>query len=201
MHTLIVNPNPIFDRTITIVELVPGAVIRALDVELTAGGKGVNVARVLRALGRPAPMVIPVGADDRARYESLLAGEGAEFNVVEVPGGVRTASIYLEERSNRVTVVNDAGTEMAMSEWARVRDAVRGRVTSGDLVLCMGSFLLGCRCRHSASSSMMSMLRVGRFSLTAPRNGLPPRSLIALTSSPQTSTRPRQRLKARPPTS
>lgn len=140
MRTLIVNPNPIFDRTITIVELVPGAVIRALDVELTAGGKGINVARVLRALGRPAPMVIPVGADDRARYESLLAGEGAEFNVVEVPGGVRTASIYLEERSNRVTVVNDAGTEMAMSDWARVRDAVRGRVTSGDLVLCMGSF-------------------------------------------------------------
>lgn len=140
MHTLIVNPNPIFDRTITVVELVPGAVIRTLDVELTAGGKGINVARVLRALGRPARMVIPIGADDRARYESLLAGEGAEFTAVEVPGGVRTASIYLEERSNRVTVVNDAGTDMAMSDWARVRDAVREMATSGDLVLCMGSF-------------------------------------------------------------
>jgi len=140
VHTLIVNPNPIFDRTITVVELVPGAVIRTLDVELTAGGKGINVARVLRALGRPAHMVIPVGADDRARYESLLAGEGAEFTAVEVPGGVRTASIYLEERSNRVTVVNDAGTEMALSDWARVRASVRGRVASGDFVLCMGSF-------------------------------------------------------------
>ena len=140
MHTLIVNPNPIFDRTITVVELVPGAVIRTQDVELTAGGKGINVARVLRSLGQPARMVIPVGVDDLARYESLLMGEGAEFTAVEVPGGVRTASIYLEERSNRVTVVNDAGTEMAMSDWERVRQAVRGRVNSGDLVLCMGSF-------------------------------------------------------------
>ena len=32
MGILIVNPNPIFDRTIAIVELVPGAVIRTLDV-------------------------------------------------------------------------------------------------------------------------------------------------------------------------
>jgi 1-phosphofructokinase family hexose kinase len=140
VNTLIVNPNPIFDRTITVVELVPGAVIRTRGVELTAGGKGINVARVLRALGRPARMVIPVGVDDRARYESLLVGEGAEFTAVDVPGGVRTASIYLEERSNRVTVVNDAGTEMAMLDWERVRDAVRGSVGSGDLVLCMGSF-------------------------------------------------------------
>ena len=140
MNTLIVNPNPVFDRTINVVELIPGAVIRTLVVELTAGGKGINVARVLRALGRPARMLVPIGADDRVRYESLLAGEGAEFTAVDVPGGVRTASIYLEERSNRVTVVNDAGTEMAMPDWHRVRAAVREIVAAGDLVLCMGSF-------------------------------------------------------------
>ena len=140
MNTLIVNPNPVFDRTINVVELIPGAVIRTLAVELTAGGKGINVARVLRALGRPARMLLPIGADDRVRYEALLASEGAEFTSVEVPGGVRTASIYLEERSNRVTVVNDAGSEMAMTDWQRVRGVVRGMIAEGDLVLCMGSF-------------------------------------------------------------
>lgn len=63
MNTLIVNPNPVFDRTINVVELIPGAVIRTLAVELTAGGKGINVARVLRA--------------DRIR-EILTGPEGAE---------------------------------------------------------------------------------------------------------------------------
>jgi 1-phosphofructokinase family hexose kinase len=140
MKTFIVNPNPVFDRTINVVELIPGAVIRTLAVELTAGGKGINVARVLRTLGQPAQMLLPIGADDRARYESLLAGEGAEFMSVEVPGGVRTASIYLEERSNRVTVVNDAGTDMALPEWQRVRAELQGVIVEGDLVLCMGSF-------------------------------------------------------------
>ncbi len=66
MALIIVNPNPVFDRTITVNELIPGAVMRTLNVELTAGGKGINVARVLRAFGRPAPLIIPTGAQDRA---------------------------------------------------------------------------------------------------------------------------------------
>ena len=140
MGILIVNPNPIFDRTISIVELVPGAVIRTLDVELTAGGKGINVARVLRALGRPAPLLIPVGVDDLPRYADLLTREGAQFATVSVPGGVRTASIYLEQARSRVTVVNDAGSPMSPGDWSRVCAEVRGLVRPGDVVLCMGSF-------------------------------------------------------------
>ena len=36
MALIIVNPNPVFDRTITVNELIPGAVMRTLNVELTA---------------------------------------------------------------------------------------------------------------------------------------------------------------------
>lgn len=140
MALLIVNPNPVFDRTITVPELVPGAVIRTLDVELTAGGKGVNVARALRALGDPAPLLIPVGADDAPRFTALLRGEGADLTVIEVPGPVRVASIYLEERASRVTVVNDAGHSMDPREWERVLVQVQALVAPGDIVLCMGSF-------------------------------------------------------------
>lgn len=140
MGVLIVNPNPVFDRTITLDSLVPGAVMRTLDVEVTAGGKGINVARVLRSLGVPAPLVIPVGALDRPRYEALLQSEGAEASVVEVPGSVRIASIYLERTSDRVTVVNDAGSAVGLSDWDRVRSRALELLQPGDLVLCMGSF-------------------------------------------------------------
>jgi len=142
ISALIINPNPVFDRTITILEMVPGAVIRTRSVELTAGGKGINVARVLRALGDHAPMLIPIGIEDGPRYEALLAGEGGEFTTVEVPGSVRVASIYLEEAVNRVTVVNDAGSPMAGSDWDRVRATASSLITPGDVVLCMGSFPL-----------------------------------------------------------
>jgi fructose-1-phosphate kinase PfkB-like protein len=122
--------------------MVPGAVIRTRSVVLTAGGKGINVARVLRALGDRAPMLIPVGIEDKQRYESLLVREGAEFTTVDVPGSVRVASIYLEEAVNRVTVVNDAGSPMSADDWDRVRATASSLVRPGDIVLCMGSFPL-----------------------------------------------------------
>lgn len=140
MTLIIVNPNPIFDRTITVAELVPGAVMRTLDVELTAGGKGINVARVLRALETPARLVIPTGREDRAKYESLLEDEGAVAELVEVAGPIRMASIYREMVSSRVTVVNDAGHPMSIEDWQSIHRAIVDTVTAGDIVAVMGSF-------------------------------------------------------------
>ena len=139
MGLLIVNPNPVFDRTITLDALVPGAVMRTLDVEVTAGGKGINVARVLRALGRPAPLLIPAGILDRSRYQALLEAEGAHAWIVDVPGNIRVASIYLERTSPRVTVVNDAGDPCSANTWQRVIEATAEHLSTGDIALIMGS--------------------------------------------------------------
>ena len=140
MALIIVNPNPVIDRTITVNELIPGAVMRTLNVELTAGGKGINVARVLRALGRAAPLIIPTGAQDRAQYESFLETEGAQAQLIDVLGPIRTSSIYLEQVSNRVTVVNDAGHPMSKADWNATHESIIAATESGDIVLVMGSF-------------------------------------------------------------
>ncbi len=140
MALIIVNPNPVFDRTITVHELIPGAVMRTLNVELTAGGKGINVARVLRTLGRSAPLIIPTGAQDRAQYESFLETEGAQAQLIDVQGPIRTSSIYLEQVSNRVTVVNDAGHPMSKADWNATHESIVAATESGDIVLVMGSF-------------------------------------------------------------
>ncbi len=140
MTLIIVNPNPVFDRTISIPELVPGAVMRTLDVELTAGGKGINVARVLRALDTQARLIIPTGRADRAKYETLLQAEGAVAELVEVAGPIRMASIYREVVTNRVTVVNDAGHPMAIDDWKTIHQTITNTVAIGDIVAVMGSF-------------------------------------------------------------
>ena len=54
---LIAGPNLTIDRTLAIEELRPGEVLRFHDVVVTPGGKGVNVARVARALHAPALLV------------------------------------------------------------------------------------------------------------------------------------------------
>lgn len=140
MALRIVNPNPVFDRTISLHEFALGSVMRAIEVEVTAGGKGINVARVLRAHGLPAQLMAVAGIEDALRYRHLLAEEGADPIIVEIPGKIRVASIYREITSSRVTVVNDAGDPVPPAAWDRVHRAIVQAVEPGDLVACMGSF-------------------------------------------------------------
>ena len=143
MGIVIVNANPVFDRTITLDEFLPGTVMRTMDVEVTAGGKGINVARVLRALRRDATLLVPVGRVDVDRYRLLLEAEGARVELFEVSGEVRVASIYREAAHQRVTVVNDAGYSLPVAEWDGFIEAVEARVNEDDLVLIMGSLPAG----------------------------------------------------------
>lgn len=140
---MIFNPNPVFDRTVSVPRVSPGAVIRAQSAELTCGGKGINVARALRSLGAEALLMLPVGTRDRVGYESLLAAERLAAEIIPVAGGVRTATILLESESDRVTVINEAGEFENPAQWRDVVATVVSTVHAGDLVLVMGSLPMG----------------------------------------------------------
>ena len=139
----IVNPNPVFDRTVKVPRVSPGAVIRAQGAEVTCGGKGINVARALRSLGTPALLILPVGTRDQAAYQSLLDAEALSAQIIPVAGGVRTATILLESETDRVTVVNEAGEFEDPAQWPGVVEAVVTDTEPGDLVLVMGSLPVG----------------------------------------------------------
>ncbi|GAA5170515.1 1-phosphofructokinase family hexose kinase [Pseudonocardia eucalypti] len=136
---LIATPNLCLDRTERLAELVPGAVARAREVTVTAGGKGVNVARVARAYRRPAILVGLTAEHDRERLLALLAEEGADVVGVPAPGHARMAVIMLED-SGRTTVLNEPGSTLDGPSWARYRDAVSRRLAdAGGLLVCSGS--------------------------------------------------------------
>jgi 1-phosphofructokinase family hexose kinase len=136
---LIATPNLCLDRTVRVAEVVAGSVLRARDVEVTAGGKGVNVARVLRAFGRTATLVGLAADNDRERLLSLLTGEGADVVGVPMPGDVRMAVIMLEERTRRTTVLNEPGSVIDRGTWERYRQAVVELLPGQELLVCNGS--------------------------------------------------------------
>lgn len=136
---LIATPNLCLDRTVRVAEVVPGSVLRGRDVEVTAGGKGVNVARVFRAFGRTATLVGLAADNDRERLLSLLTAEGADVVGVPMPGDVRMAVIMLEERTQRTTVLNEPGSPISQDTWDRYRQAVTELLPDQDLLVCNGS--------------------------------------------------------------
>ena len=105
---LIACPNLTIDRTLAIDELRPGEVLRFHDVAVTPGGKGVNVARVARALRAPALLVSFTPGRTGAAAGQLLLDEGLRVDPVPTGGELRSTAVIME-RGGRVTVMNEPG--------------------------------------------------------------------------------------------
>jgi len=136
---LVVTPNTCIDVTTWLPSLVPGSVSRATRTEVTAGGKGVNVCRTLRALGGT-PRLLGLAPDSDSRLAELLAAEGCDFLAVPHRGQSRLALILLED-AGRVTVVNGRGPELREWNHDELLATVAAQVDtkSPAAVLCSGS--------------------------------------------------------------
>ena len=135
---VIAGPNLTIDRTSTIPELGPGEVLRFEDVAVTPGGKGVNVARVARALAAPAVLVGFVPGHTGHAAGAMLADEGVELRGVSAPGELR-ATIVVLERSGRVTVINEPGPRVERADWERFEAAIADELRSHRVLTCSGS--------------------------------------------------------------
>lgn len=135
---LVATPNLCFDRTVHVPVLRPGAVHRSGPATVSAGGKGVNVARVLRVHGERPVIAGLVPSVDGDRLRALLADEGAELVGVPVTGTTRVATVLIEEKG-RVTVVNEPGPTLDAGTWAAYQDVVAGLLRPGGVLVCTGS--------------------------------------------------------------
>ncbi len=79
---LTVTPNPAVDVTYHLDELRPGEVHRVADVVTRAGGKGVNVARVLARLGTRCEAVVVGSGGSAARIEADLRADGVPVTLL-----------------------------------------------------------------------------------------------------------------------
>lgn len=114
--------NPSLDRTITLdAPLQPGEVQAAASVREDAGGKGINVARVVAAAGVETLAVLPLAVDDP--FGSALRASHVRARVVEVDGHVR-ANVTITDPSGTTTKLNLPGALLSPTEVAQLIDAV-----------------------------------------------------------------------------
>jgi 1-phosphofructokinase family hexose kinase len=137
---LVINPNPCFDRTLLLEHFVAGAVMRGESAEVTAGGKGINVARVARVFGQKATLALLIGAQDEALYTKLLKEEGADFVAATHPGIVRVATLIFEKGKAASTIINERGSTISKEDWSQYVQLIAQNISRGELVASMGSF-------------------------------------------------------------
>lgn len=114
--------NPALDRTITLgAALRPGEVQTAHSVREDAGGKGVNVSRVVAAAGVDTVAVIPVAQDDH--YSAIVAAAGIPTRPVAVARHVRT-NLAITDPDGVTTKVNLPGERLTDADAAAITQAV-----------------------------------------------------------------------------
>ena len=93
MEVCTLTLNPCLDRTLWVEDFG----LPPTREEWQTGGKGVNVARVLAALGVEAHAVCPLGGETGARFLELAKAEGIDVLPVDVPAPTRMIDTWARE--------------------------------------------------------------------------------------------------------
>lgn len=137
--TLTVHPS--LDRTILLdAALQSGEVQSAAEAREDAGGKGINVSRVLSAAGIPSPAVLPLAADDP--FGALLGAAGVDAVRVPVTGRTR-ANLAVTDPAGRTTKINLPGARLDESAATALVYAVVEASAGATWVVLAGSLAPG----------------------------------------------------------
>ncbi|MGJ7457895.1 1-phosphofructokinase [Halomonas sp. MA07-2] len=111
--------NPALDLSVHLDRLATGEVNRTRKTHLEAAGKGVNVARVLVALGHEVIVSGFLGADNDGPFLRAFEALGVEDAFLRVPGETRI-NAKLAEANGRVTDINGPGATIGTTAWQRL---------------------------------------------------------------------------------
>lgn len=130
--------NPALDETWTVDRLVPGATHRVATGASRAGGKGINVARVLHSTGHDVLAVAPVGGASGGGFTAELQASGVPCILVPVATDTRRSVCTVDASTGEATVLNEAGLALRTPDVDAVEDAVLDLLPA-DVVTISGS--------------------------------------------------------------
>jgi tagatose 6-phosphate kinase len=136
---LIVNLNLAVDHFVEVDELRAGQVQRSLVERRQAGGKGVNVARVLKTLGEPSLLSGFLGGRAGEFIASGLRAETIETSCTRVVNESRTCLIINDRSRREQTVINASGPDIREAEFRRFEANYKRSLSHADYVVITGS--------------------------------------------------------------
>ncbi len=139
MHKTVytVTLNPSIDITIRVDGMDRDAVNHVMDERREAGGKGINVSRVLHAFDVDNLCVAVAGEENRQEFAAFLQRDELRFSLLETTGAVRE---NLTLRFNDETVkINRRGRSLSVILLSALMTFLTTRVRPGDIVVFAGS--------------------------------------------------------------
>jgi fructose-1-phosphate kinase PfkB-like protein len=132
-----VTPNPALDLTYTVPAIELGESHRVAAAAVRAGGKGLNVARVLHQNGHPVLALAPAGGRSGDEFAAELAASALPHHIVPVHAATRRSVALVDERAGLTTIFNEYGENHTPTEWQQLTDAVGAAL--GDVASAPGA--------------------------------------------------------------
>ncbi|MFH8532801.1 1-phosphofructokinase family hexose kinase [Streptomyces tendae] len=137
---LTVTLNTALDITYRVQSLRPHASHRVTEVTERSGGKGLNVARVLAALGHEVTVTGFAGGTTGGVVRAGLTGvQGVTDALVPVAGATRRTVAVVDERTGDTTQLNEPGPAVAPAEWSAFQETYEDLLTGAAAVALCGS--------------------------------------------------------------
>jgi 1-phosphofructokinase family hexose kinase len=136
---LTVTLNPALDVSLEVPGWEVGEVNRARRVLKSAGGKGINMARVLRELGDPATAVTILGSDSVQEFRRLAREAAVPIIYINIPGEIRTNTHLVDPIGGRVLKVNQPGVHVLPSYFQHFELLYRQQLKTSRMVALAGS--------------------------------------------------------------
>jgi len=133
-----VTANPALDRTVVLQNFKIGKINRVLRSRVDVGGKGINVAKNIKALGGDAVCLGFLGRSDdfAAKYLEDL-GIFTDFTIIQKP--IRVNIKLIEENSSTFTDINESGPEVDSSEARSLIEKIQSWAFKAKVVVLAGS--------------------------------------------------------------
>jgi len=131
--------SPAIDVTYHVERMVKGATVRVRSVSVRPGGKAVNVARVLHALGEPVLVVAPVGGETGAELRRTLAELGIECRLVPDEAPTRRTVTVVDDEGEATCLVEPA----SITRWPEIHGAFFESLADADAVVISGGLPAG----------------------------------------------------------
>ena len=138
-----VTLNPAIDRTVVVDKFVFGEVNRVQSVREDMGGKGINVARILKALGSETTAAGYIGHSNIGHVRSLLEQDGLDTDLIEIAAATRTNTKLIEIASRTTTDINEAGFSVAEADIQAIESKIDELSAQSQFIVFSGSLPKG----------------------------------------------------------
>jgi tagatose 6-phosphate kinase len=134
-----VTVNAALDRTLTVPVFQIGYRHRSSEVLTLAGGKGINVARALKALDVPVVATGLSGGRTGTRIVEELTSEAILNDFVRIAHESRTSTAVVDPTAGTYTEINEWGPEVTAAELETLKEKLHYLARGADFVVLSGS--------------------------------------------------------------